>query len=86
MTNMRENTKNIRYKWENVKEMSFEERPTIPKVRKSRQVEETINLLNQAIRKIKDEMESPMNLKEINHLIYSASTTIAKTIGEKVKT
>lgn len=61
--------------------MSFEERPTIPKIRKKLQVKETTSLANQAIRKIGDETERPMNLTEINHLIYPASATIT----EKVK-
>lgn len=68
------------------KEMSFQKRPTIPKLRKNRQVKESINLGNQAVRKIRDEMERAMKLTEINHLIYAASATIAETIGEKVKT
>lgn len=54
MTNMTENQRGkIRYKWENVREMSFEELPTIPNVRNNRQVKVNNNFANQAIRQIK---------------------------------
>lgn len=54
---------------------SFEERPTISKVKINRQVMEIIKLVNQTIRK----MTQP---DRINHLIYAASAIIADTIDK----
>lgn len=53
--------------------------------RKKCRVNENENIAKQAIRTIKDEMESSMHLTEINHLIEAAPTTITETTVEKLK-
>lgn len=61
------------------KGLCFEDRPTIPKLRKNRHAKEIINLYKQAITKIRDEIERPMN----NNFTYAPRQQSQKKIGEK---
>ena len=67
---------NIKQKFETLMEMSFEQRPRIPKIKKNQSIE-VLRLANEAIQNITAEMTRPLNLTEINQLIYATASTIA---------
>ncbi len=73
----------IQQKFETLLEMSFEQRPQIPKTKKTHQSTEALRLANEVIQNITAEMTRPLNLTEINQLIHAAASTIADTVGEK---
>ena len=73
-----EMAESIKQRWERVKEMSIEERPTIPQIKNDRHTKETIKFANQGIIYIKSEIATPIDLPQINQIIHVAAPVIAE--------
>ena len=70
-------------KWEVCRQMPINERPAIPKIRKNHLAKEAIRHANEAVQNIKDKTTKPLNLTEINQLVYAAASSVAETVGAK---
>ena len=73
----------IQKKWEICKEMPINERPAIPKIRRDHLAKEAIKHANEAIQDIKDKQSKPLNLTDINQLLYAAASSVAEAVGAR---
>ena len=73
----------IQKKWDVCREMPINERPAIPKIRNNHLAKEAIAHANDAIQNIKDKMTKPLNLTEVNQLVYAAASSVAETVGTR---
>ena len=64
----------------------IKDRHPIPKIKKDRNCKAAIHrLANEPIEHIKSRITSPMDLTEINQLIYATASAIADKVGAKPK-
>ena len=75
----------IKTKWEEVKHLKLEERPRLLKIRTSNKNKEVLRKVNSAVKEIQRRAVQPLDITQINELIYSAATIAQDQCGLKTK-
>ena len=73
----------ILQKWEVIKESPVNERLPLPKIKIDHRATTLLKHANEAIAETKQEIATPLNLDQINQLIYATATTITEKLGKR---
>ena len=83
-TNVEEIKQIILEKWDEIKETGFTDRNSLPKINLNRKAKKIIKFSNSAILLIKEARDKPLDINELNDLIYAAACAITEKIGKKI--
>ena len=70
-------------KWETVKYQEMIERPLLPKIKKDCRPHDAIDTANKAIKEIKEGIDRPLTITDINQIVYATASVITEQIGLK---
>ena len=59
------------------------ERPLLPKIKKDRRAHDAIDTANKAIKEIKEGIDGPLTITDINQIVYATALVITEQIGLK---
>ena len=59
------------------------ERPLLPKIKKDRRTHDAIHTANKAIKEIKEGIDGPLTITDINQIVYATASVITEQIGLK---
>ena len=66
-----------------LKYQEMTERPLLPKIKKDRRAHDAIDTANKAIKEIKEGIDGPLTITDINQIVYATASVITEQIGLK---
>ena len=72
-------------KWEETQFVENRSRDKLPNIIKDRKAKELVKASNKALIMIKEQLQKPLNVTEIDELLYTTATVITEKIGVRFK-